>query len=177
MKQRTKVLMLQRINIWLFLLLITVMAPAHSKDDLDQAFSKFLSQCTTKTGYDPNDSDITDEYTLAKGERDFLDCAYTGIETNIIPESYIPDQYKNLIKAHRQWTIEVEKRLLTRAKRKSRTLTLIGVLKKNDERQKELLIDQMVHTRDVMKEDMRRRELSRLMQPRINYNAMRGALR
>ena len=177
MKQRTKVLMLKRINIWLFLLLITVMAPAHSKDDLDQAFSKFLSQCTAKTGYNPNNSKITDEYTLAKGERDFLDCVYTGIETNIIPESYIPNQYKDLIKAHRQWTNEVEKRLLTRAERKSRTLTLIGVLKKNDERQKELLIDQMVNTRDVMKEDMRRRELHRLMQPRINYNAMRGALR
>ena len=177
MKQRTKVLMLQRINIWLFLLLITVMAPAHSKDDLDQAFSKFLSQCTAKTGYDTNNANVTDEYTLAKGERDFLDCAYTGIETNIIPESYIPNQYKDLIKAHRQWTNEVEKRLLTRAERKSRTLTLIGVLKKNDERQKELLIDQMVNTRDVMKEDLRRRELNRLMQPRINYNAMRGALR
>jgi len=177
MKQRTKVLMLQRINIWLFLVLIAVMGQVQSRDDTDQAFSKFLSQCTAKTGYDPNNSEITDEYTLAKGERDFLDCAYTGIETNIIPESYIPDQYKNLIKAHRQWTIEVEKRLLTRAKRKSRTLSLIGVLKKNDERQKELLIDKMVNTRDVMKEDMRRRELDRLMQPRINYSAMRGALR
>jgi len=177
MKQRTKVLMLKRINIWLFLVLIAVMGPVQSRDDTDQAFSKFLSQCTAKTGYDPNNSEITDEYTLAKGERDFLDCAYTGIETNIIPESYIPDQYKNLIKAHRQWTIEVEKRLLTRAKRKSRTLSLIGVLKKNDERQKELLIDKMVNTRDVMKEDMRRRELDRLMQPRINYSAMRGALR
>ena len=177
MKQRTKVLMFQRINIWLFLLLIAVMGPVQSRDDANQAFSKFLSQCTAKTGYDPNNSEITDEYTLAEGERDFLDCAYTGIETNIIPESYIPDQYKNLIKAHRQWTIEVEKRLLTRAKRKSRTLSLIGVLKKNDERQKELHIDKMVNTRDVMKEDMRRRELDRLMQPRINYNAMRGALR
>ncbi len=177
MKQRTKVLMLQRINIWLFLVLIAAMGPVQSRDDTDQAFSKFLSQCTAKTGYDPNNSEITDEYTLAKGERDFLDCAYTGIETNIIPESYIPDQYKNLIKAHRQWTIEVEKRLLTRAERKSRTLSLIGVLKKNDERQKELLIDKMVNTRDIMKEDIRRKELHRLMQPRINYNAMRGALR
>lgn len=107
MKQRTKVLMLQRINIWLFLVLIAVMGPVQSRDDTDQAFSKFLSQCTAKTGYDPNNSEITDEYTLAKGEQDFLDCAYTGIETNIIPESYIPDQYKNLIKAHRQWTIMI----------------------------------------------------------------------
>ena len=177
MKKLTILSMNQRKYVWLFLLLMVVFTPAQSKDDVDQEFSTFLSQCTAKTGYDPENPDVIDEYTLAKGERDFLDCAYTGIEINIIPESYIPNQYKNLIKAHRQWTNEVEKRLLTRAERKSRTLSLIGVLKKNDERQKELLIDQMVNTRDVMKEDIRRKELHRLMQPRINYNAMRGALR
>ena len=53
MKQRTKVLMLQRINIWLFLVLIAVMGPVQSRDDTDQAFSKFLSQCT-KSGPSPD---------------------------------------------------------------------------------------------------------------------------
>jgi hypothetical protein len=144
---------------------------------MDDSFSKFLSQCTLKTSYDPNSADVTDEYTLAKGEREFLDCAYTGIEKNIIPESYIPNQYKDLIKSHRQWTNEVDKKSMSRSERRSRTLTVIGNLKKYDEQQKELFTQQIEHSREIMMEDIRRREMHRLMQPKINYNAIRGALR
>jgi hypothetical protein len=165
------------INIWLFLSLMLVITPAHSKDDVDQEFSKFMSKCTAKTDYDPNKPEVTDEYTLANGEREFLDCAYTGIEENIIPESYIPNQYKDLIKSHREWTDEVEQKSLTRTERRTRTLTVIGILKNNDEQKKELFIQQMEQSREIMMEDMRRREMHRMMQPRINYGAMRGALR
>lgn len=168
---------IQQLNVWLFISLMLVLTPVHSKDDIDQTFSNFLSKCTAKTDYDPNKPEVADEYTLAKGEREFLDCAYKGIKKNIIPESYIPNQYKDLIKSHRKWTNEVEKKLLTRSERRSRTLTVIGILKNNDEQQKELFIQQMEQSREIMMEDMRRREMHRLMQPRINYNAMRGALR
>ncbi len=167
----------QWLNIWLFLILIIVIQPVQSKDDAKQTFSTFLSKCTAKIGYDPENPNVSDEHTLAEGEREFLDCAYTGIEKNIIPESYIPKQYKDLIKSHRNWTNEVEKKLLTRTERRSRTLTVIGKLKISDEQQKELLIRQMELSREVMMEDMRKRELHRMMQPRINYGAMRGALR
>jgi hypothetical protein len=165
------------INNWIFLLLMLAITPAHAKDKVDQEFSKFMSKCTAKTDYDPNKPEVTDEYTLAKGEREFLDCAYVGIEKNIIPESYIPNQYKDLIKSHREWTDEVEQKSLTRTERRARTLTVIGILKNNDEQKKELFIQQMEQSREIMMEDMRRREMHRLMQPRINYGAMRGALR
>jgi hypothetical protein len=167
----------KRLNICLFLSLMLAITPAHSTDKVDQVFSKFLSKCTAKTDYDPNKPEVTDDFTLAKGEREFLDCAYVGIEKNIIPESYIPNQYKDLIKSHRKWTNEVENKSLTRTERRSRTLTVIGILKNNDEQQKELFIQQMEQSREIMMEDMRRREMHRMMQPRINYSAMRGALR
>ncbi|HIF52148.1 MAG TPA: hypothetical protein EYQ42_11590 [Thiotrichaceae bacterium] len=166
-----------RICICLFLLFMSVINPVQSEEKINQAFSKFLSKCTTESDYDPNNTKISDKYTLAKGERAFLDCAYTGIEKNIIPESYIPNQYKDLIKSHRKWTNEVEKKLLTRSERRSRTLIVIGRLEKLDSQQKDLMIEQMQRTREVMMEDIRKRELHRLMQPRINYNSMRGALR
>jgi hypothetical protein len=165
------------LHIWMFLLLILSVSPAQSKDNIDDNFSDFLSQCTQKTSYDPHNVNISDEHTLAEGERDFLDCAYTGIERNIIPESYIPKQYKELIKSHRQWTNEVEAKSLTRSERRSRTLTVIGKLKKHDQQQKELFMQQIELSREIMMEDIRRREMHRLMQPKINYNAIRGALR
>ena len=165
------------INNWLFLLLMLAITTVHAKDDLDQEFSKFISKCTAKTDYDPNKPEVTDDYTLAKGEREFLDCAYVGIEKNIIPESYIPNQYKDLVKSHRKWTNEVENKSLSRTERRSRTLTVIGILKNNDEQQKKLFIQKMEQSREIMMEDMRRREMHRMMQPRINYSAMRGALR
>jgi len=166
-----------RSSLILSLVLILVIPATYSREETGQEFSKFLSKCTAKTDYDPNNANVTDEYTLAKGERDFLDCAYKGIENNIIPESYIPNQYKKLIKSHRKWTNEVEKKILTRSKRRSLTLTVIGKLKISDEQQKELLIRQMELSREIMMEDMRKKQLHRMMQPRINYNAMRGALR
>ncbi len=66
---------------------------------------------------DPRELSGTGENELAAGEREWLECAYQGIEEIMIPGSAFPAMYRQLIADSRSMTDLVEQGRLTRTKR------------------------------------------------------------
>lgn len=84
-----------------------------------------LDGCTLATGSDPFEPSDAGDYELLPNERAWLDCAYDGVETIMIPNTAVPDMYRRLIAESRALTDLVERGEVSRQQRKARIDALV----------------------------------------------------
>lgn len=83
-----------------------------------------LNDCTAIHNYNPNEAWGLGQYELAPTERAWLECAYTGVEKIIVPNTAFPKLYREAVTRHKSMTNLVERGELTRAERRKRTLEI-----------------------------------------------------
>ena len=88
-----------------------------SFDELQTQLYGHWAGCTETYDVEPRKLSGIGENELAVGEREWLECAYQGIESIMIPGSSVPDMYRQLISDSRSMTDLVEQGRLTRTKR------------------------------------------------------------
>ncbi len=89
-------------------------------------FGVELDLCTSKTGFDPYKvPDTVGPHDIAPGEREWRSCVYKAIEVVLVPNSRIPNVYKELIERDKGFT---EKILKGEATRKDRTDANVSAL-------------------------------------------------
>lgn len=86
----------------------------------------YLSQCTQTFGLDPRKESGLSENELAPNEREWLDCAYIGIERIMIPNSDFPGMYRDFIAEAKSLVDLMERGEVTRTQRRNRLQTLIA---------------------------------------------------
>ncbi len=79
-----------------------------------------LAECTEKYAYDPNEAEGLGEYDLAPQELGWRRCAYQGVREIMIPNTRIPDAYRQLIDEDRAMTEKIQRREMTRSERRAR---------------------------------------------------------
>lgn len=134
-------------------------AVAAGVDDIN----KEIDSCSGKHGYDPRQSSQIDANKLGENERAFLDCVYSGIESNLVPKAMFPKDYKYLVQRYREMTDAVEKGELTRADRTAETQQIINIMKDKEVKETNKRIDDLSSKREWL---IRQRE-----------NMVRGASR
>jgi hypothetical protein len=83
-------------------------------------FQTYLDGCTSKFGYDPENTSGLGEHKLGPGERAWRLCAYKGVNDILVPASNHPELYRRLISEDRLLTDQVEAGVITRNERKAR---------------------------------------------------------
>ena len=91
--------------------------------------------CSSKYGYDPDSKNI-EEDRLADGEKEWRSCIYEGINNLILPNTTIPEEYKELIAEDKRMTDAIEKGEMTRSDRKTRLLKLLENIRTLEEKEK-----------------------------------------
>ena len=94
--------------------------------ELRSQLESYLSQCTQTFGLDPRKGPGLSETELAPNERDWLDCAYKGIERIMIPNSDFPGMYRDLIAEAKSLVDLMERGEVTRTQRRNRIQIRIG---------------------------------------------------
>ncbi len=94
--------------------------------ELQARLESYLSQCTQTFGLDPRKESGLSENKLAPNERDWLDCAYKGIERIMIPNSDFPGMYRDFIVEAKSLVDLMERGEVTRTQRRNRLQTLIA---------------------------------------------------
>lgn len=87
---------------------------------------RHLDGCTSAYGTDPTEATDLGDYELVPNERAWLDCAYEGIVTIMVPNSDFPQMYRKLIAESRALTDLVERREITREQRRTRIRNLVA---------------------------------------------------
>ena len=87
---------------------------AELKSELDV----HLAGCTETYGLDPREQSGTGENELAVGEKEWLECAYQGIEEIMVPGTKFPKMYRQLIADSRGMTDLIEQGEITRTQRR-----------------------------------------------------------
>ena len=100
-------------------------AIAVSVDDIN----KEIDSCTQKHGYSSKQAGNIDANKLGENERAFLDCVYGGIESNLIPKAFFPEDYKYLIKRYKEMTDSVEQGEMTRQQRTAEAQQILDIMK------------------------------------------------
>ena len=93
--------------------------------ELKARLETYLSQCTQTFGLDPRKESGLSENALAPNERDWLDCAYIGIENIMIPNSDFPGMYRDFIAEAQSIVDLMDRGGVTRTQRRDRLQTLI----------------------------------------------------
>ncbi len=94
--------------------------------ELRAQLESYLSQCTQTFGLDPRTEPGLSENELAPNERDWLDCAYKGIERIMIPNSDFPGMYRDFIAEAKAVVGLMERGEVTRTQRRNRLQTLMA---------------------------------------------------
>lgn len=126
-------------------------AIATSVDDLNQE----IDRCSGIHGYNPQQSSQIDANKLGNNERNFLDCVYGGIESNLIPKAFFPEDYKYLIERYKEMTNAVEKGELTRQQRTAEAQQIIDIMKDKEVKETNKRIDDLSGKREWL---MKQRE-------------------
>lgn len=111
------------LSIWT-LILSTEIA---SSEGVAKKLGNLLPSCTEKHGYSLKKSEGLGEYELGDGELAWRSCVYSGIRSQIIPNSPFPDLYEDLIQNDDAMTVLIGKKELTRKDR--RVWNLRGIMK------------------------------------------------
>ncbi len=93
--------------------------PGISFAEMRFALDSQLAECTEPYGFDPREPSETGENELAVGEREWLECAYEGIEKVMVPNTKFPKMYHQLISDGRSMTDLVEQGEITRTQRRN----------------------------------------------------------
>lgn len=87
--------------------------------ELRSALDTHIAECGETYGLDPREQLSIGENVLAAGEREWLECAYQGIEVIMIPGTKFPDMYRQLIADSRSMTVLVAQGEMTRTQRRN----------------------------------------------------------
>ncbi len=90
-----------------------------STAELKSALDAHLAECTEINGLNPLEISGLGENELAAGEKEWLECAYQGVEAIMVPDTKFPDMYRQLMADSRSMTDLVEKGEMTRAQRRA----------------------------------------------------------
>ena len=143
------------------LLLAACAAPA----GFDESYARFeqaLAQCTDRFGYDPEAVGDIGPYRLAENEREWLECAYAGVETHLVPYSAVPELYTDLIAEHRALTDGVARGEVTRAAREERVDTVLASIERQEKAFEQAQIKRLDELRDQRERQRQRREIDRI---------------
>lgn len=102
------------------LALILGACAADSGPSAEQRFAAHLEECTAQYGFDPDATAAVGERELAPNELEWRACAYSGVETILIPDSSVPDAYRRLIAEDQVLTEAVGAGTITRQERRER---------------------------------------------------------
>ncbi len=94
--------------------------------ELKARLESYLLQCTQTFGLDPRKESGLSENELAPNERDWLDCAYKGIERVMIPNTDFPGMYRDFIAEAESLVGLMERGEVTRTQRRNRLQILIA---------------------------------------------------
>lgn len=152
--------------------LLLLAGPAVADEKLNQARNQLgahVQNCSVKNSYNPRTVTDIGPHKLAAGERAYLDCAYAGFEKYIVPNSSVPDLYKDTIAKHRDLTDKVESGEITREQRRRETNKLLISLRS----QEQLMADNYFstsqdHIKQIELEQRRMRQVQRFNQQTIN---------
>ena len=143
------------------LLLAACAAPASFEESYAR-FEQALAQCTTQFGYDPETVVDIGPYELAENERPWLECAYAGVETHLVPYSAVPELYTDLIAEHRTLTDGVERGEVTRAAREERVDTVLASIERQEKAFEQAQIKRLDELRDQQERQRQLREIDRI---------------
>ncbi len=132
--------------------------------ELKARLESYLSQCTQTFGLDPRKESGLSENDLAPNERDWLDCAYKGIERIMIPNSDFPGMYRDFIAEAQSIVNLMDRGEVTRTQRRDRLQTLITQIENAE-------IVRMIRNEPQMSEE-KHRENTELVQGMVE--AFRG---
>lgn len=124
--------------------------PRPSFGQLRLQLESHFDGCTQTYGTDPRGTQNVGDYELVPNERAWLDCAYQGIETIMLPNTGLPQMYRSFIAESRSLTDLLERREVTRAQRRSRLLNLIAEIEDAE-------IARLVEGEPGMSEDQQRK--------------------
>ena len=115
-----------------------------SVDDINNE----IDACTQKHGYNPQQAGDIGANQLGNNERAFLDCVYSGIESNLIPKAFFPEDYEYLVKRHKEMTDAVEEGEFTRQQRQAETKQIIDIMKDKEIKETNKRIDDLSGKRE-----------------------------
>lgn len=110
------------------LALIVGACASGSGSSAEERFAAHLDECTAQYGFDPDATEGVGERELAPNEREWRACAYSGVETGLIPDSAVPDAYRRLIAEDRVLTEAVGAGTITREERRERIEELFAAI-------------------------------------------------
>jgi ABC-type amino acid transport substrate-binding protein len=119
-----------RLGLILCALLALILAACASGtgSSAEERFAAHLDQCTVQYGFDPDATEGVGERELAPNEREWRACAYSGVETGLIPGSAVPDAYRRLIAEDQVLTDAVAAGTITRQERRARLEELFAAI-------------------------------------------------
>ena len=98
--------------------------------ELNAALDAHLVECTEIHGLNPLELSGIGENELAAGEKEWLECAYRGVEAIMVPATEIPDMYRQLIADSRSMTDLVGEGEMTRTQRRTVMQAAIAEIEK-----------------------------------------------
>jgi hypothetical protein len=134
-------------------------APDGSK--VRKQLDEHLKRCTEIHRYDPESASDLGPHTLGKGEREWRECVYQGIEKHLIPKAFAPDAYRQAIGEDRQMTERIAGGRMTRAERRARIEALLEEIDRREEAEAQRKIKEVVRQQQEM---MMRRDRLSIMQ-------------
>lgn len=102
-----------------------------------------LPSCTAQHGYSLKNSEGLGDYEIGAGELAWRSCVYDGIREEIIPNSVLPNLYKNLIQNDSAMTGLIGKKVLTRKDRRDQNLSAIREIEQQENQYLAVLKKQM----------------------------------
>lgn len=89
--------------------------------------------CMDRTGFDPKNPGVVNERELARGEKTYLSCVYARIREEIIPNSPVPEAYREFIKQYQQMSGDIVVSGTTRSLRAQRAGQLLDAIAKKEQ--------------------------------------------
>ena len=121
----------------------------------------YMVQCTKRYGYDPESASNLGPNVLGRGEREWRECVYQGIEKYLIPSTLSPDIYRRAISEDRKMTDAVANGEMTRAQRQARVQQMLEEIDRMEGANRAKL--EMDRLEMEARQDMRQRSLSPLL--------------
>ncbi len=88
--------------------------------EIESTLKKISDTCTNQHGFDPVSTFGTNELELAAGEKEWRECVYAEIRTELMPRSSVPEQYEKIIAQDIRFTQAIEAGEMTRTERSQR---------------------------------------------------------
>ena len=133
---------------------------------LEERIEQHLAECSTAAGFDPRSAPNLSETSLVAGEAEWLNCAYSGVESIMIPNTDFPNLYRQLIAESKSLSSLMDKGEVTRTQRRNRMDALIAEIESKE-------IERMVQGQAEMTEERKKQETEQVRQMIDNARLVR----